>query len=136
MWSRNCLLFRSTWGYHQGIRVAQSLVFCVVLCRLLSVLLWFTTSCYLFGIFDLRLPVTSLVSLIYDFLLPLWYLWFTTSCYLFGIFKLVFLTNNNVTKLGSYNGIHRKERWSAKRRIISIYFMKNDTSIYWFCMFI
>jgi hypothetical protein len=78
----------------------------------LSVLLWFTASDYLFGIFwplyclyffDLRLLITSLVSfghciactsLIYGFWLPLWYLvaivlpvllWFTASNYLYGI---------------------------------------------------
>jgi hypothetical protein len=79
----------------------------------LSVLLWFTASDYLFGIFwplyclyffDLRLLITPLVSfghciactsLIYSFWLPLWYLlaivlsvllWFTASDYPFGIF--------------------------------------------------
>jgi hypothetical protein len=79
----------------------------------LSVLLWFTDSDYLFGIFwplccqsffDLRILITSLVSfdhcvvspsLIYGFWLPLWYLLaivlsvllrFTDSDYLFGNF--------------------------------------------------
>jgi hypothetical protein len=79
----------------------------------LSVVLWFTDSDYLFGIFwslcclsffDLRILITSLVSfghcvvcpsLIYGFWLPLWYLlvivlsvllWITDSDYLFGIF--------------------------------------------------
>jgi hypothetical protein len=71
--------------------------------------LWFTDSDYLFCIFwslyclsfDLRILITSLVSvdhyvvcpLIYSFWLPLWFLlvimlfvlWFTASDYLFGI---------------------------------------------------
>ena len=84
-----------------------------LLAIVLSVLVWFTASDYLFGIFwplyclslfDLQLLITSLVSfghcivcpcLIYSFWLPLWYLlaivlsvlvWFTASDYLFGIF--------------------------------------------------
>ena len=83
-----------------------------LLAIVLSVLVWFTASDYLFGIFwplyclffDLQLMITSLVSfghcivcpcLIYSFWLPLWYLlaivlsvlvWFTASDYLFGIF--------------------------------------------------
>jgi hypothetical protein len=44
--------------------------------------LWFADSDYLFGNFDLRILITSLVSLIYGFWLPLWYLWFTDSDYL------------------------------------------------------
>ena len=80
----------------RGIRVDRSLVFCVVLCRLLPYLLWSTASFY-----------------------P------------FDIFKLAFLTDNNVTKLGSFYVIHRKERWSGKKWVISIYCLKNDTSIYY-----
>ena len=84
-----------------------------LLAIVLSVLVWFTASDYLFGIFwplyclslfDLQLLITSLVSfghcvvcpcLIYSFWLPLWYLLaivfsvlvrFTASDYLFGIF--------------------------------------------------
>jgi hypothetical protein len=80
---------------------------------MLSVLLWYTDSDYLFGIFwplcclfvfDIQILITSLVSfdhyvvcssLIYRFWLPLWYLlaimlsvrlWYTDSDYLFGIF--------------------------------------------------
>ena len=80
----------------------------IVLCRLL----WFTLSYYLFGIlwslycadfYGLHFLITSLVScghcimqtsMVYTFLLPLWYLlvivlcsllWFTLSYYLFGI---------------------------------------------------
>jgi hypothetical protein len=49
----------------------------------------FTTSDYPFGILDLRLLITTLVSSIYDFWLPLWHLRFTTSDYHFGIFQLV-----------------------------------------------
>jgi hypothetical protein len=45
-------------------------------------------SDYLFGILDLRLLITSLVSLIYGFCLPLWYLRFTAFDYLFGIVDL------------------------------------------------
>jgi hypothetical protein len=54
------------------VRVAQSLVFYVVLCRslfvlfllaiVLSVLLQLTASNYIFGILDLRLLITYLVS--------------------------------------------------------------------------
>jgi hypothetical protein len=81
----------------------------IVLCSLL----WFTLSYYLFGIcwslycadfYGLHFLITSLVScghcivqtsMVYTFLLPLWYLvvivlcrllWFTLSYYLFGIF--------------------------------------------------
>jgi hypothetical protein len=84
-----------------------------LLAIVLSVLLWFTDSDHLFGIFwplcclsffDLRILITSLVSFghcvvcpssIYGFWLPLWYLLavvlsvllrFTDSDYLFGIF--------------------------------------------------
>ena len=65
----------------------------------LSVLLWITASDYPFGILDLRLLITLLVSfdhcvvcpsLIYGFWLPLWYLRFTAFDYPFGIFKLFF----------------------------------------------
>ena len=56
----------------RGVRVARSLVFYVVFCRLLFVLflltivlyvLRFTASDYPFGILDLRLLITPLVSL-------------------------------------------------------------------------
>jgi hypothetical protein len=56
----------------RGVRVAQSLVFYVVLCRslfvlfllaiVLSVLLQLMASNYIFGILDLRLLITYLVS--------------------------------------------------------------------------
>ena len=89
-----------------------------LLAIVLSVLLQFTDSDYLFGIFwslcclsffNLRIPITSLVSFghcvvcpssIYGFRLPLWYLLvivlsvllqFTDSDYLFGIFTIFFL---------------------------------------------
>jgi hypothetical protein len=39
-------------------------------------------------IFDLRLLIIPLVSLIYGLWLPFWYLWFTASDYPFGIFDL------------------------------------------------
>ena len=51
-----------------GVRVARSLVFCVMFCRsfllviVLSILLRFTASDYPFGILDLRLLITPLVS--------------------------------------------------------------------------
>jgi hypothetical protein len=90
----------------------------ILLAIVLSVLLWFTDSDYLFGIFwplcclfifDLQILITSLVSFshcvvcsssIYGFWLPLWYLLaivlsvllrFTDSDYPFGIFILFFL---------------------------------------------
>jgi hypothetical protein len=105
MWSRNCLPFRSTRVHtlvFSGVRVARSLVFCVVFCTslfvifllgiVLSVLLQCTASDYPFGIlwtlhclffFDVQLLITPLVSCghcilwpssMYSFWLPLWYL--------------------------------------------------------------
>ena len=86
---------------------------CYLLAIVLSVLLWYTDSDYLFGIFwplccltffDLQILITSLVSFghcvvwpssIYRFWLLIWYLlaivlsvllWYTDSDYLFGIF--------------------------------------------------
>jgi hypothetical protein len=133
MWSRHCLSFGSTW-VHPRILVELRLLFtslvscghCIVCSStiygfwlplwyhvviVLSVLLWFTASDYLFGIlwplyclffYDLRLLITSLVSCghcivcpsIYGFCLPPWYhvvvvlpvlLRFTASAYLFCI---------------------------------------------------
>jgi hypothetical protein len=102
MWSRNCLPFRSTRVHtlvFSGVRVARSLVFCVVFCTslfvifllgiVLSVLLQCTASDYPFGIlwtlhclffFDVQLLITPLVSCghcvvcpsMYSFWLPLW----------------------------------------------------------------
>jgi hypothetical protein len=43
---------------------------------------------YPFGILDLRLLITALVSEIYSFRLPLWYLRFTAFDYPFGILDL------------------------------------------------
>ena len=102
MWSRNCLPFRSTRVHtlvFSGVRVARSLVFCVVFCTslfvifllgiVLSVLLQCTASDYPFGIlwtlyclfsFDVQLLITPLVSCghcilwafsVYSFWLPL-----------------------------------------------------------------
>ena len=62
-----------------GVRVAQSLIFCVVFCiQFVVPLPFFVWSLYCMS-FDLRLLVTSLLSLIYGFWLPLWYLRFTAS---------------------------------------------------------
>jgi hypothetical protein len=67
------------------VRVAQSLVFCVVFCTSLFVffllaivlsVLRFTADDYLFGILDLRLMIL------------IWYLRFTAYDYLFGILDL------------------------------------------------
>ena len=55
------------------------------------IFLWFTASDYHFGILDLRLLITTLVSLIYGFWLPLWYLRIMASDYPFGILDLRFL---------------------------------------------
>jgi hypothetical protein len=70
-------------------------VYCIVdhcwvlfLLTIVMFVLWFTASVYTFGILDLRLLFTPLVSLIYGFCLHLWYLWFTASVYTFGIFDL------------------------------------------------
>jgi len=91
-------------------------VFCVVFCRLLFVFLafilshssvysfwlplWylrFTASDYPFGILDLQLLITTLVSYIYSFWLPLWYLRFTASDYHFGILDLQLLITTLVS---------------------------------------
>ena len=61
--------------------------------------LWFTDSDYTFGIYDLQILITPLVSMIYRFWLPLWYLvaivlsvlWFTDSDYTLGIYDLQIL---------------------------------------------
>jgi hypothetical protein len=45
-------------------------------------------SDYPFGILDLRILITPLVSKIYGFWLPLWYLRFTDSDYPFDILDL------------------------------------------------
>jgi hypothetical protein len=93
-----CLPFRSTWvhpGFH-WVRVARSLVLLVVvspfvfflLAIMLSVLPRLTATDYPFGILDLRLLITPLVSWIYGFWFPLWYLRFTASDYPFGILDL------------------------------------------------
>ena len=58
-----------------GVHITRSLVLYVLFCRslfvlsaiALSFLLRLTDSNYLFGIFDLRILMTSLVSLIYGF---------------------------------------------------------------------
>jgi hypothetical protein len=90
------------------VRVARSLVFCVMFCRSLFVLLlFFYWSLHCLSFFDLRLLVTPLVSCghcivcyssDYGFWLPLWYLVdivlsvilrITVSGYPFGIFKLL-----------------------------------------------
>jgi hypothetical protein len=59
-------------------------VFCIQFVVPLPFFVW---SLYCMS-FDLRLLVTSLLSLIYGFWLPLCYLWFTASGYLFAIFDL------------------------------------------------
>ena len=99
---------RINWiGFFSGVRIAQSLISCVMFCRLLFFLwpcvvfpfvlfllaivlfvLWFTYSDYTFGIYDLQILITPLVSMIYIFWLHLWYLWFTDSDYTFGIYDL------------------------------------------------
>ena len=83
-------------------RVLQITVCCFVIfffAIVLSVLLRFTASGYTFGILDLRLLVTPLVSQIYGFWLHLWYLLaivlsvllrFTASGYTFSIFWPLF----------------------------------------------
>jgi hypothetical protein len=107
-------------------RVAWSLVLWVVVCTLLFVNLFiflfghcivcpliygfllplwylrFMASYYPFGIFDLRLLITPLVSLIYGFLLPLWYLWFTASYYLFGMLDLRLLITSLVSLISGF----------------------------------
>jgi hypothetical protein len=105
-----------------GIRVAQSLVFCVMLYRSLLVLLaialsvpssiyvfllprWylrFTSSYYPVGILDLRRLITPLVSYIYGLLLPRWYLRFTASYYLVGILDLRLLITPLVSSIFTY----------------------------------
>jgi hypothetical protein len=54
-------------------------------------------SYYFFGILDLRLFITSLVSKIYAILLLLWYLRFTPSYYFFGILDLRLLITSLVS---------------------------------------
>jgi hypothetical protein len=56
-----------------------------------------TASDYHFGILDLRLLITSLVSYIYGFWLPLWYLRLTASYYHFGILDLRLLITTLVS---------------------------------------
>ena len=70
--------------YFCGVCVARSLVFYVMFCGSLSVL-WCTASGHTFGIFDVRLLVTPLVSLMYGFWSHLWYLRCTASGHTFGI---------------------------------------------------
>ena len=55
-----------------GVLVALFSVFCVIVCRSMYVLLFSLPLHYLS--FDLRILITTLVSLIYGFWLPLWYL--------------------------------------------------------------
>ena len=112
IWSLRCFQWGSCHWIHRFLCSILSIIVCLFVI-VLSVLLWFTSSDYPFGIFlslyclsffDLHLLITSLVSfchcvvcpsLIYIFWLPLWYLsvivlsvllWFTSSDYLFGIF--------------------------------------------------
>ena len=76
--------------------------YCLSFCLfsiVLSVLLRFTASGYSFGILDLRLLVTPLVSQIYDFWLLLWYLRFTASGYSFGILDLRLLITPLVSQI-------------------------------------
>ena len=54
-------------------------------------------SDYLYGILDLHILITSLVSKIYRFWLPLWYLRFTNFDYLFGILDLQILITSLVS---------------------------------------
>jgi hypothetical protein len=61
--------------------------------------LWFTDSDYPFGVLDLQILITPLVSEIYSFWLPLWYFRFTSSDYPFGILNLQIL----ITPLVSSN---------------------------------
>jgi hypothetical protein len=92
VWSRNCLSFRNTWVF-SWIRVAWSLVLCVMFCRslfvlflfaiVLSVLLWFRTSDYPFVLSDLLWFRTSDYPFVLSDLL-----WFRVSDYTFGIFWL------------------------------------------------
>jgi hypothetical protein len=108
-----------------AVRVAQSLVFCVVLYRplivlyllviALSVVLWFTTSDYLliydFWLpFDLRLLITfwfttSDYLLIYGFWLPLQYFetFLSDSDWPFGIFKPSWSSSVNIISLAVNN---------------------------------
>jgi hypothetical protein len=82
------------------LRVAKFLVFCVMFCRPLlvhlSVILW-PLCCLSF--FDILLLITSLVSSIYGFWLPLWYLRYTASDYPFGVFDIRFLITSLVSSI-------------------------------------
>ena len=64
MWSRNCYPFTApefTPGF-SAIRVARSLVFCVMFCRLLFLFLFFFfSSLYCLSFFDLQLLITPLI---------------------------------------------------------------------------
>ena len=72
-----------------GVRIARSLVFCVVFCRSLFVLFFF-------------LSLYFVCTLIYDFWLPLWYLRFTTSDYPFDILDLRLLITPLISSNVSY----------------------------------
>jgi hypothetical protein len=71
-------------GFSNRVGVTQSIVFYVVLCRLLFLVLsFFVWPLYCMSFFDVRLLITPLVSfdhcivcssLMYGFWLPLWYL--------------------------------------------------------------
>ena len=84
--------------FFNDVDVAQSVVFCVLFCISMFVFLSFIVwSWHCLSFFELRLPITPLVSLIYGFPLSLWYLvatvlsvllWFTASHYPFGILDL------------------------------------------------
>jgi hypothetical protein len=114
IWSLRCFQWGSCHWIHRFLCSILSIIVCLFVI-VLSVLLWFTSSDYLFGIFlslcclsffDLHLLITPLVSfchcivcpsLIYVFWLPLWYLfvivlsvllWFTSSDYPFGTLYL------------------------------------------------
>ena len=54
-------------------------------------------------IFDLRLLIIPLVSLIYGLWLPFWYLWFTASDYPFGIFDLRLLITPLVSLIYAFD---------------------------------
>jgi hypothetical protein len=91
IWSLRCFQWGSCHWIHRFLCSILSIIVCLFVI-VLSVLLWFTSSDYPFGIFlslyclsffDLRLLITSLVSfchcvvcpsLIYVFWLPLWYI--------------------------------------------------------------
>jgi hypothetical protein len=91
IWSLRCFQWGSCHWIHRFLCSILSIIVCLFVI-VLSVLLWFTSSDYPFGIFlslyclsffDLRLLITSLVSfchcvvcpsLIYVLWLPLWYI--------------------------------------------------------------